>query len=99
MVAASVSPLGAAPPSLRGLRVWRRVRDLTQAELAARAGLSAKHYSDLELGKFQPHLSTARKLAQILGATLEELFPDPVPDALPGTGAGRKRGGNGRRRR
>src|SRR5437764_7141267 len=50
------------------LRRYRVAATLTQEELAARAGLSARAISDLERGaKSRPHPSTVRLLAEALG--------------------------------
>jgi transcriptional regulator with XRE-family HTH domain len=49
------------------LRRYRVAATLTQEELAARAGLSARAVSDLERGaKSRPHPSTVRLLAEAL---------------------------------
>jgi transcriptional regulator with XRE-family HTH domain len=50
------------------LRRHRLAAGLTQGELAARAGLSARTVSDLERGvKSRPHLHTVQLLAAALG--------------------------------
>lgn len=56
------SPLG---PLLRG---YRMRSGLTQAELAARAGLSLRGLRDMETGRSgRPHLASIRRLAEALG--------------------------------
>jgi predicted ATPase/DNA-binding XRE family transcriptional regulator len=61
-----VSPFG-IPSFGPLLRRYREARGLTQEELAARAGLSARGISDLERGRRQtPRLETVRLLAEAL---------------------------------
>ena len=49
---------------------------LTQAELAERAQISRKMVSALEIGTKRPSLSTLKRLATVLGCTLDELAGD-----------------------
>lgn len=59
------------------LRDHRRAAELTQEELAERAGLSRRTISDLERGLYlRPHLDTVRLLARALalGANDEAVF-------------------------
>ena len=62
-------------PSLRALRT---VRDLTQAGLADKAGLTQATISDLESGRQQmATFSTLRRLAKALGVSVGDLFEKP----------------------
>ena len=56
------------------LRVQRAIRDLTQAELAERAGITRKSVNAIEAGRMVPSILLAIKLARALGVTVETLF-------------------------
>lgn len=56
------------------LRVQRAIRDLTQAELADRAGLTRKSVNAIEAGRMVPSVLLALKLARVLGVSVEILF-------------------------
>ena len=57
------------------LRRWRRARGLSQIDLAALAGVSARHISFLETGRAQPSREMVLKLAQSLAVPLRERNP------------------------
>ena len=52
----------------------RRNLSLSQAELAARCGVTQQFIQRLEAGKVNPSIKTARKLAAALGVTVDELI-------------------------
>jgi putative transcriptional regulator len=52
----------------------RRKANLTQAQIAKAVGISVTMYSRIENGKRTPSLETALKIAQLLNASVEELF-------------------------
>ena len=56
------------------LRAEREKRNWTQAELAARVGVSRKTVNTIENGVFVPSTVTALKLAQALNVPVEQLF-------------------------
>lgn len=64
------------------LRKLRRDREMSQAELARRAALIAKrgevyataYISEIESGKVQPSLETAKALAGVFDVTVDEAF-------------------------
>lgn len=56
------------------LREMRDARGWTQAELAARVGVSRKTVNTVENRVFVPSTPLALKLADALGVTVEELF-------------------------
>lgn len=58
----------------RTLRRVRRERDLSQEALAARAGVSPKHVSDIERANKDPRATTVIRLADALGVEVGELF-------------------------
>ena len=52
----------------------RRNLSLSQAELAARCGVTQQFIQRLEAGNVNPSIQTARKLADVLGVTVDELI-------------------------
>lgn len=58
--------------------LWRRSRNLTQAELARRSGLSRPNLSQLEQGSRDLTVGTLRRLAEAL-----EVRPGVLADGLP----------------
>lgn len=56
-------------------RRWRRLRHLSQLDLAVAAGVSARHMSFLETGRSQPSREMVLKLAQCLAVPLRERNP------------------------
>jgi len=51
----------------RAVRKQRRLLDMSQQSLAARAHVNPSHLSQIECGRRDPHSSTVNKLAQGLG--------------------------------
>lgn len=62
----------------------------TKSQLAARAGISRGHLSDLLAGRKRPRPKLRERLLDTFGATFDELF-QIVPQAIDGNG---KAGGN-----
>ena len=60
------------------LLAWRRRRGLTQTELAARAGIPQPNLSALESDRWDPKLSTIRRLAAAL-----QIAPGQLMDQRP----------------
>jgi putative transcriptional regulator len=59
------------------LKVLRAERDWTQADLAARVGVSRQTVNVIEKGHYSPSLDLAFRIAQLFGLTVEEIFqPD-----------------------
>ncbi|HVR40813.1 MAG TPA: helix-turn-helix domain-containing protein [Thermoanaerobaculia bacterium] len=56
------------------LKVQRAMRDLTQADLAAMAGVTRRSVNAIEAGRMVPSVLLALKLARALGVTLETIF-------------------------
>ena len=55
----------------------RRIKNLTQNELAEKVGLDSRHISRLETGKYYPSLDTLETMAFVLGVELREFFSFP----------------------
>ncbi len=56
------------------LKVQRAMRDLTQADLAALAGVTRKSVNAIETGRMTPSVVLALKLARALGVAVETVF-------------------------
>jgi len=75
-----------------GLRAARERALLTQAELAARAGIQRATVNRIETGITAARFATVRRLAEALGVPAADLL---TPTAAPGT-AGAETDGGGR---
>jgi putative transcriptional regulator len=69
------------------VRRARLLAELTQAELAASAGVTRQTIVAVEAGDYAPSVYLALAIAERLGSTVEELFGQPVT-----TSAGDTRG-------
>lgn len=49
-------------------------REMTQAELGQRVGLTRQTIAAVEAGKYSPSLETAFRIAEVFGKPLEEVF-------------------------
>jgi transcriptional regulator with XRE-family HTH domain len=58
----------------RRLRYMRRLRDLTQDQLAEAAGLSVDQISNIERGVNAPSFASLERLAAALDVSVENLF-------------------------
>lgn len=52
----------------------RKELDLTQEELANKAGITRAYLANIEAGKYTPSLDVANKLSIILNRPINELF-------------------------
>jgi DNA-binding XRE family transcriptional regulator len=75
-----------APGTTSPLRERRLERGLTQAELAARAGVSRQLVAAVEAGRNAPAVDAALGLARALGLTVEEVFSRPTSPVSPALG-------------
>jgi putative transcriptional regulator len=66
------------------LKVHRAMKDLTQAELADRAGITRVSVNAIECGRMVPSVFLALKLAAALGVTVDELFRLPSAEKAEG---------------
>jgi len=64
------------------LRVLRAERGWSQAELAARLGVSRQTANAIETGKYDPSLPLAFAVARLFGLPIEGVF---LPDESPGS--------------
>lgn len=58
------------------IRELRVRRDWTQADLAERLDVSRQTVNAIEVGKYDPSLPLAFKLARVFGKHIHELFDD-----------------------
>lgn len=58
------------------LRVLRAERDWSQADLADRLGVSRQTINAIEVGKYDPSLPLAFKLARVFALPIEAVFFD-----------------------
>lgn len=58
----------------RRIRVLRKKRDLTQVELAEKAGIARSFIAELELGGRNISISNLRAISTALGVTLSRLL-------------------------
>jgi DNA-binding XRE family transcriptional regulator len=56
------------------LREWRKYREMTQAKLAVASGLTQSAIAQIETGKRNPTVETARKFANALRCDIDDLF-------------------------
>ena len=63
------------------LRLLRAERGWSQAELAARLGVSRQTVNAIETGRYDPSLPLAFTLARLFGATIEQIFEPETPAA------------------
>ena len=62
------------------LRVLRAERDWSQADLAARLGVSRQTVNAIETGRYDPSLPLAFKIARLFGKLIEDVFePEGAP--------------------
>jgi putative transcriptional regulator len=61
-------------PLRNRLKVQRAMRDLTQADLAALAGVTRRSVNAIETGNMVPSIILALKLARALGVSVDTLF-------------------------
>lgn len=59
---------------MKGLKIQRIKKELTQEQLAKEIGLSVRQITSYEQGVRQPKLDTLKKLAKFFDCTIEELL-------------------------
>ena len=58
------------------IEAMRKRKRMTQTELAIAVGVTQPSISDYESGKKRPTIDTAKKLADALGCTVDDLLKD-----------------------
>lgn len=56
------------------VRKWRRWLEMSQADLAERAGVSRQTIANIERGNYSPSVYLALDICRELGKTVEEVF-------------------------
>ncbi|MGV0327751.1 helix-turn-helix transcriptional regulator [Corynebacterium guaraldiae] len=62
------------------VRKWRRWLEMSQADLAERAGVSRQTIANIERGNYSPSVYLALDICRELGKTVEEVFGDEQHD-------------------
>ena len=62
------------------LKVLRAERDWTQADLAARLGVSRQTVNVIEKGHYAPSLELAFRIAKVFGDSVENIFQPDFQD-------------------
>ena len=57
------------------VRVWRELRNLTQADLSRASGVNRVQIVEIEAGRSTGSVHTLRKLADALGVTVDDIIP------------------------
>lgn len=55
----------------------RKKKNISQEELAASLGITQGAISAYETGRWEPSITTIKKMAQVLECTVDELLEDP----------------------
>jgi len=61
------------------LKVLRAERNWSQADLAQRLDVSRQSVNAIEIGKYDPSLPLAFKIARLFGSSIEAIFTDDTP--------------------
>ena len=56
------------------IRIERAIKNITQADLAEKVGVSRQTINSIESNKYVPSTVLALKIARIFGKTVEEIF-------------------------
>ncbi|MCZ9298451.1 helix-turn-helix transcriptional regulator [Corynebacterium hesseae] len=62
------------------VRKWRRWLEMSQTDLAERAGVSRQTIANIERGNYSPSVYLALDICRELGKTVEEVFGDEQHD-------------------
>lgn len=62
----------------KSLREWRDARDLTQYQLANKAGVAVSTVVGIEANGHHPHVGIAAKLAEALGISIDDVEWPPM---------------------
>lgn len=61
------------------LKELRAEHGWTQGDVATRLGVSRQTVNAIEVGKFDPSLPIAFRIARLFGRSIEEIFVDETP--------------------
>ena len=56
------------------LKVFRAMHDLTQEELAGKLGVTRQTVVSLEIGKYDPSIGLAFRIARLFNVKIEDIF-------------------------
>jgi putative transcriptional regulator len=56
------------------IKVFRAMHDLTQEELAIKLGVTRQTVVSLEIGKYDPSIGLAFRIARLFNVTIEDVF-------------------------
>lgn len=73
---------------LTHIKELRTNRGFTQKQVALYARMSVRNYQRIEAGEYQPRFKTAKKIANALNCSIEELFPDCEDAKIDNSGTG-----------
>ncbi len=73
---------------MQNLETIRRLRGLSQKNLADQARIAEGTVAGIEAGRHAPRASTARKLAAALGVEVADLYGEAIPKAPSGSKTG-----------
>ena len=59
---------------VKNLKAIRKAKGLTQADLAVMANINRVTIAKYELGRIDPTLESAKRMADVLGVTVDELM-------------------------
>lgn len=60
--------------TINELRKYREMANLSQDQLASAVGVTQRYIGFLEAGDRTPSLKVAKKIADLLGATVDDIF-------------------------
>lgn len=63
--------------SVNHIKQFRKSRGLTALELASKLGVREQTVFRYQSGEITPSLEMSRRIAEVLGVTVDELFPQP----------------------
>ena len=64
------------------IRELRKIKGVSQLELAYDMDMSMNTISGIELGKISPKIETLRKIAEKLNVSMSELFEFSIPQSI-----------------
>lgn len=67
----------------KNLKLRAQALDLSNAEVADRAGLDTRRYGHYVTGRSEPDLATLRRIAEVLKTTPNDLLDFSVPSSSP----------------